>query len=96
MYSYKNGFIRSNKVIRVWYHYVSFTKKKGREEKKWKGKFRLLDLYIWTMSYYFKKQNVLTYHISWVILHSVPLSNWACIQLLKIFSQKKKKKKVNR
>ena len=41
------------------------------------------------MVYYFKKRNVLTYHISWVKLHSVPLSNSACIQLLKRFSQKK-------
>ena len=46
MYNYKNGFIRSNKVIRIRYHYVSLTKKKRREEKKWKEKFRLLDLYI--------------------------------------------------
>ena len=43
----KNGFIRSNKVIRFWYHYVSF-KKKGREEKQWREKVGLLDLYIWT------------------------------------------------
>ena len=72
-----------------------FKRKKGREEKKWKGKLKLLDLYIWTMSYYFRKQSVLTHHISWVKLHSVPLSNWACIQLLKRFSQKKKKKKYS-
>ena len=36
----------SLEVIRIWYHYVSFKKQKGREEKNWKGKFRLLDLYI--------------------------------------------------
>ena len=43
------------------------------------------------MAYCFRKQSVLTYHISWVKQHSVPLSNWVCIQLLK-----KKKKKLNR
>ena len=38
MYSYKNGFIRSNKVVRIRYFYITFLKKKGREEKKWKEK----------------------------------------------------------
>ena len=71
-------------------------KKKAREGKKWKEKFRWLDLYIWTIAYRFKKQSVLTQHMSWVKLHRVPLSNWACIQLLKRFSPQKKKKKINR
>ena len=45
MYNYKNGFIKSNKVIRIWYHYVSFQKKKkAREGKKWKEKFRSIYL----------------------------------------------------
>ena len=39
MYSYKNGSIRSNKVIRIKYHYVSLKKK--REERKRNGKKNL-------------------------------------------------------
>ena len=68
---------------------LCFFKKKSEEEKKWKEKFRLLYLYIWTVAYCFRKQSVFTYHISWVKHHSVPLSNWACINYSKDFLKKK-------